>query len=234
MSNSLVPLPSNAEKSEMARLMRIMSGDTSATNESVQAQYTGGSAGSRRPLNEGYVPPPIYIPGGAPSRADVDAMKNLMEKISTLSDDGTPQATLTENTSQAALPSPTTISKTGFSVISTIQESGGREVNRFNVVDASRQDVLEGLVLKEAATAIMRLMNKGHALESAKVQEVVELEESFNRNRILTGQNKSRYSRSMELGEAAAAQVFKDRHAVSKANALAAQDEIKSILESIR
>jgi hypothetical protein len=233
MSNSLVPLPSNAEKSEMARLMRIMSGDTSATNESVQAQYTGGNPGSRRPLNESYAPPPpIYIPGGAPSRADVDAMKNLMEKINTLTGDDAPQPVLTETATQAALPSPT--ASTGFSVISMIQESGGKEVSRFNVVDSNRRDVLEGLVLREAATAVMRLMNKGHALDSARVQEVVELEETFNRNRILTGQNKSRYSRAMELGEVSAAQVFKERHTVSKANALAAQDEIKSILETIR
>jgi len=119
-------------------------------------------------------------------------------------------------------------------VMATITESNGKEVNRYNVVDSTRRDVVSNLVMKEAATAIMKMLNKGHALQSAKVQEVISLEEDFNRNRIETSKHKARYNRSMELGESAAATVFKDRFNAARAQALVAQDTIKSINESLR
>jgi hypothetical protein len=71
-------------------------------------------------------------------------------------------------------------------------------------------------------------------LESAKVQEVLELEETYNRNRIEAGIVRGRYTRCVELGESEAAQVFKTRHATVRATAMSAQDQIKSILASIR
>jgi len=229
--------PSNADKAEMSRLLQIMNGGAGTSNvpavrdETVHGQYSGGYAGTQRPLNES-VAPPVYYPGGGTSREEVDAMKVLLEKMNALEGNEAPFArqALTETNQYAA----SSNSGSEYQVLVTIQESNGKEVNRYNVVDSNRRDVVPGLVIKEAATAIMKLMNKGNSLDSRKVQEVVELEETFNRNRIATSQNKARYTRSMELGETAAAKVFKERFATSRANALAAQDEIKSILESIR
>lgn len=234
MSNLPMNLPSNQDIAEMARLRAIMNGtNVPAVQQPQQAHYAGGSAGTRRPMNESYSPPPVYVPGGAPSRADVDEMKNLLEKINNLSGEEPVRQPIRETAeySNASLPAPTSGS---YSVMVTIQESNGKEVNRYNVVDSNRRDVVPGLVIKEAATAIMKLMNKGNSLNSSKVQEVIDLEETYNRARIQTAQNKSRYQRSIDLGENAAAQVFKDRFATSRANALAAQDDIKSINDSIR
>jgi len=238
MTNSLIPMgPSNADKSEMARLLKIMNGGEggganvpAVRDETIHGSYSGGYAGTQRPLREN-VAPPVYYPGGGTSREEVDAMKVLLEKMNALEGNDAPAArqALTE-TSNYAAPS----AGGQYQVLVTIQESNGKEVNRYNVVDSNRNDVVPGLVVKEAATAIMKLMNKGHALASTKVQEVIELEETFNRNRIATSQNKSRYNRSVELGETAAAKVFKERFSTSRANALAAQDDIKNILESIR
>lgn len=241
MSN-LIPMgPSNADKAEMARLLQIMNGGNGggsvpAVQQPQQGQYSGGYAGTQRPLNESrsHVAPPAYMPSTGASREDVDAMKNLLEKINALGgDEAAPRQAqpLVEASHFSSAP----VSQSGpFTVLVQIVESNGKEVSRYNVVDASRQDVVGNLVVKEAATAIMKLMNKGQGLDSAKVQEVLELEEEFNRNRIETGKHKARYTRSVELGETAAANVFKDRFNVAKANALAAQDQIKSILESIR
>lgn len=236
--NDLIPTgPNQRDIAEMARLRQIMNGGANvpAVQAPQQAHYAGGSAGTRRPMNESYAPPPVYVPGGAPSRADVDEMKTLLEKINTLAGDevAPQQRTAITETSNYAAPAALTASG-GYSVIATIKESNGKEVNRYNVVDSNRRDVVPNLVMKEAATAIMKLMNKGHALDSTRVQEVVELEEDFNRNRMQTAQHKARYTRSMELGETAAAQVFKDRFSTARANALAAQDDIKSINDSIR
>ncbi len=242
MSN-LIPMgPSNQEKAEMARLLQIMNGgngggsNVPAVQQPQQAHYTGGHAGTQRPLYESRQAPPAqpYMLSFGTSREEVDAMKTLLEKMSALGGDEPTQPQrqpLVEASHFAPAPA---ASNGPFTVLVSIQESNGKEVNRFSVVDGNRQDVVGNLVIKEAATAIMKLMNKGQGLDSAKVQEVLELEEDYNRNRIETGKHKSRYQQSINLGETAAANVFKDRFNVAKANALAAQDQIKSILESIR
>jgi hypothetical protein len=234
--------PSNADKAEMARLLQIMNGgngggtNVPAVQQPQQGQYSGGYAGTQRPLHESRQAPPAqpYMPSYGTSREEVDAMKNLLEKMNALGGDevSAPRQTqpLIESSQFTSAPK----GNGPFTVLATIQESNGKEVNRYSVVDASRQDVVGDLVIKESATAIMKLMNKGHDLSSSKVQEVLELEEDFNRNRIETGRHKARYQRSMELGETAAANVFKDRFNAAKANALVAQDTIKSINESLR
>jgi len=242
MSNSLIPMgPSNADIQEMARLRNILNGGSNVpavANETVNAHYSGGYAGTQRPLNEsrGYVAPaaPAYMPSFGTSRADVDAMKNIMETLNQLSgDEEAPRQQLQETSqfSSPALPAP---QNGPYSVLAIIEESGGKDVNRYNVVDAGRRDVAPGMVMKEAATAVMKLLNKGQSVSSPKVQEVLDLDEEFNRSRIETGRHKARYARSMELGESAAANVFKDRFNAARAQALAAQDTIKSINESLR
>lgn len=245
MSNSLIPMgPSNQDKAEMTRLLQIMNGGEGAghanvpavRDNTVNAHYAGGYAGTQRPLHESRQAPPAqpYIPTHGATREDVDAMKNLLETINALSGEEPARRPVQES---AALPAPTTPSNfaTGsYTVLVSIQESNGKEVNRYSVVDEHRRDVVSNLVIKEAATAIMKLLNKGNGLNSAKVQEVVDLEETFNRNRIESAKHKERYNRSMQLGETSAANVFKDRFNTCRAHALAAQDSIKSINESLR
>lgn len=239
MANDLIPAgPSQRDIQEMARLRAIMNGTNvpAVRDDTVNAHYAGGSAGTRRPLNESRAPAaPVYAPSYGTSREEVDAMQNILNKLKVLEGNDAPapapQRQMISETSQF---STQPVGSGPFEVLAVIKESNGKEVNRYSVVDANRRDVVGGLTLKESATAIMKLMNKGLAVESARVQEVINLEEDFNRNRLQTASHKQRYQRSMELGETAAAQVFKDRFNVAKANALAAQDEIKSIADSLR
>jgi len=238
MSNDLIPsnMPSARDIQEMSRLRAIMNGDIVPASEPThQAHYTGGYAGTRQPINESRAAP-AYTPSFGTSREEVDAMKNILHKLNNLSGDSEPATaasspvpTLTESTT-------TTHSQaTGsYEVLISLKESNGKEVRSYNVVDGNRRDVVADLNLQEAAQAIMKLMNKGLSLNSSRVQEVLDLEEEFNRNRMETSRHKARYTRSMELNESAAAEVFKTRFNVAKANALAAQDQIKSILGSLR
>jgi hypothetical protein len=98
----------------------------------------------------------------------------------------------------------------------------------------TKRVVAENLVILEAAHAIVKYLNKGLTFESTKIQEVIELEETFNRNRIDAARFKQRYERCMQLKETEAGDIFASRYQRARAQALAAQDEISGILESIR
>lgn len=234
MSNDLIPsnMPSARDIQEMARLRAIMEGtNVPAVQQPQQAFYTGGS----QPLRENHTT--HYSPSMGTSREDIDAMKNILTKLNSLSGEETvmeqtaPSATKTYLNEGAAVQKS---SPGSFEVLISLKESNGKETKSYNVVDGNRRDVVSNLRLQETAQAIMKLMNKGLDLNSTRVQEVLELEEEFNRNRLETAKHKARYTRSMELNETAAAEVFKTRFNVAKANALVAQDQIKSILESLR
>lgn len=241
MSNDLIPsnMPSARDIQEMARLRAIMNGtNVPAVQQPHQAHYAGGNPGTRQPMNESRAQP-AYAPSFGTSREEVDAMKNILNKLNHLSGDDRPAEQAVQAAPRQALVETSHFSTqaTGsgpFEVLISLKESNGKEVRSYNVVDANRRDVVSDLKLQESAQTIMKLMNKGLGLDSGRVQEVIELEEEFNRNRMETARHKSRYARSMELGESAAADVFKTRFNVAKANALAAQDQIKSILESLR
>lgn len=239
----LPALPNQRDIAEMARLKAIMDGtNVPALQQPIQGHYTGGSAGVRQPMKESrnYIPP--IIPSFGPSRDDVNSMKILLEKINNL--DGKEESSIVNSgsasralleTSSSIGAHVSTLSTGPYEILISLKENAqGKEVRSYNVVDSSRCDIVSGLVLQEAAQAILKLLNKGLASNSSRVQEIVDLEEDYNRNRIEAGRHKARYQRSIELGENAAADVFKSRFSTAKANALASQDQIKSILESIR
>jgi hypothetical protein len=247
MSNLPVPVPgivSRDEVDSMKRMMMAISAAEGPSTNSVPAHhnpvqgghYSGGSAGQRRPIHESAAP--VYSAGGLAGADDVDAMRTILERFHAASGTGTvyerdepaPQqaAFLTE---QRALPN-----GSAWEVNIRLLESNGKESKSYDVVESSnpRNKAAEGLALLEAAKAVSKFLNKGLTLESSKVQEVLELEETYNRNRIQANTARQRYARSTELGEASAAGVFKSQFETARAKALSSQDEIKSILESIR
>lgn len=236
MTTNLPALPNQQDIAEMARLRQIMEGSNLPTvREPVQAHYSGGSEGIRRPLHESHVAPPAYSAMGA-GREDVDAMKAILEKLNELDGSNDTKPVLTERTQIAAYTQNKPVTAGGpYEVSILLKESAnGQETKSYDVVDARRAPVVEALVIKEAAQAIAKFLNKGQSLDGKKIQEVLDLEEEYNRCRIEAGKIKSRYNRCVELGETAAADVFKARHSTTRATALAASDQIKSILESIR
>ena len=240
MANDLIPsgMPSQRDIQEMARLRAIMDGSSvPAVRDPIQAQYSGGYAGTQQPLRESHVAAPAYYAGGSAGREEVEAMKNILQKLQTLGgeEDAAPrQPTARAPITEATAYLPPSTGRGPYSVLSIMEESKGKDVTRYSVVDSSRSDVVSGLVIKEAAMTVMKLLNKGETFEGKKVKEVLDLEEEYNRNRIETAKHRQRYQRAMELGESSAAQVFKNRFDTAKATAFAAQDQIKSILESIR
>lgn len=239
MSNLPTVGASQQDIAAMTRLRQIMEGNANLpVQHEVQAHYTGGSQGTRRPLNESHYSPPPPIGGAYAGREEVDAMRNVLERFYAASG-GNQNINETVEARTSTLEYATTPavnhSAGGFEVrISLSEDSNGKETKNHLVVDSAGRVVVEGLNLVESAKAVMKLLNKGLAVNHARVTEVTELDEDYNRNRIIAGQSRSRYQRSVELNESAAAQVFKTKFETARASALAAQDQIKGILESIR
>jgi hypothetical protein len=237
--------PSQQDISEMTRLREIMNGGANLPVQSeYNAQYSGGSQGTRRPLNETqyHAPPSVSFAG----REDVDAMRDVLRRFKAASGEGhslneavdTYSGSRNVNTREWEMASaPKQISSpTGAHEvrISLSESADGKETKNHMVVNGAGQAVVEGLSLVESAKAIMKLLNKGLGGNHTRVVELTELDEDYNRNRILAGQARARYQRSSSLNENAAAEVFKTRFETARATALATQDQIKSILESIR
>ena len=238
MSNlPMVPTgPSPRDVAEMKRLRNIMEGGANvpAATGPINAHYSGGYAGTRQPLRESSQP--IYSPTYGTTADDVNAMKKILERFHAAAGDEVINESAPVNAqNHHPMIQNNSTPVGGFSVLSVIKEStNGKVRNSYDVVDANRQTVIDYIHLVETATAIMKYLNKGMNVQSAKVQELLDLEETYNINRLETSKLKKHYTRSIELGERAAAEVFKNRHSVARANAMMAHDQIKSILESIR
>ncbi len=226
MSNlPMIPgVPSNAEVDAMKRAMQAIHGNVPSVHEQ-QASYSGGHQGTRRQINE-TVAAPAYMPSFGTSAEEVQQMKDLMEKLDRIN--GGSETMLTE-TAPAQLPN-----GGQYEVIAILAESEDAPKNFSVVVSGTRQSAITGICLQEAAQAVAKYLNRGQTLESAKVQQVLDLEEDYNQSKVEARTIKERYNRAVKLGENEAAGVFKKRHAVVRANALSTQDQIKSILASIR
>lgn len=110
-----------------------------------------------------------------------------------------------------------------------------KQLKEYDIIDPTRQYVMfERLSLYEAAHAMVRYLNKGLDPEHQKIQEIADLEETYRRNRQDAAQFKRRFERCVELDEMAAADVFEARYQKARAQAIAASDQIKSILDNIR
>jgi hypothetical protein len=238
-------IPSSQDISEMKRLREIMSGNMPAVRDDViRGNYSGGGSAprqnvsTRRPMVESYMPPI----GGVAGREEVDAMRRVLERFKEAA--GETAEKLVEEASynpQVREALQTRSTNTGAIIgkwevkVSLEETANGKTRKLYSVMNpSSKKVVAENLVILEAAHAIVKYLNKGLTFESNKIQEVVELEETFNRNRIDAARFKQRYERCMQLKEKEAGDVFASRYQRARANALAAQDQICSILESIR
>jgi hypothetical protein len=111
----------------------------------------------------------------------------------------------------------------------------GKAQKVYDVVNSqTNEELCNNLSMLEAAHAIVRYLNKGIPFGDSKIRHILELEETFTRNRMDAARFKYRYERCVALKEAQAGNVFADRFQVAKANALVALDQIRNILDSIR
>lgn len=231
-----LPVPGNVSRADvdsMKRMMQIMNGASGSNvpaQHTHQAHYSGGYAGTpppRKPVYESA--PPAY--NAFPGREDVDAMKRILEVMNEL--DGPQQAPQRQAITESYSAPAAVASSAEWSIRTNLVESNGKESKTYDVVQGNHAFV-EGLVVADAARSLARLLNRGYTAENPRVQEVLDLEETYNRHRLDAARIKGRYNRCVELGEDAAAAVFRERHQVARAEALAIQDQLKSILESIR
>lgn len=116
-----------------------------------------------------------------------------------------------------------------------ITESNGAKRKMYDVLHPGTKSTLfSDLVIFEAAHAIVRYLNKGLHTTHNKIVEIADLEEIYRRNRQDAIIFKKRYERCLELKETAAGEVFEARYHKARAQAIVANDSIKTILDNIR
>lgn len=240
MTNLPIPMgPSRQDVDSMRRLRSIMETGPATDNRSRihEGVHSGGQY--RQPQQ----PAPstsAYMGGYAP--ADVQGMKSTLEKFyaaqggkesyKELERSKKPISSLTESTSYTESRS----SNSTFEARTRLEETkSGKTRKRYDVVDVSNKQItFEDFSNKETAEALAKFFNRGLTESDKKVREVLELEEDFNRCRADAMKFKNHYNRSIELGEEEAGAVFAKKFRTAKAEALAAQESIKSINDSIR
>lgn len=240
--------PSRQDVDSMKRLRQIMNGGSNVPAQSRPQVHEGVHRGGQ--YRAAPPPPPqynqsSYMGGYAP--ADVNGMKDTLERFyaaqggkdhyKIMESDRTPMSkrqlseTVTESRAvERQISGGTYESRTRLEETST-----GKTRKRYDVVDtSSRSYVYENFVNPETAQAIAKFLNKGLSESDKRVKEVLELEEEFTRSRSDAARFKKHYTRSIELGESEAGAVFAKKFKTAKAEALAAQESLKSINDSIR
>lgn len=212
--------PSSQDVSDMQRLIDVMNGKSD-------------DVPMHRPAA---APTPTHVP-----TTDTHAMKKILESFygaagdaitelvdSAAYDPRLNEALNTKRTDEGAIIG-------SWEVRVHLVESNGSSRKVYDVLHPGSKTVLfNKLVIFEAAHAIVRYLNKGLAPDHVKIVEIADLEEMYRRNRQDAVIFKKRFDRCLELKEEAAAEVFEARHQKARAQAIAANDSIKTILDNIR
>lgn len=216
--------PSAVEVSEMQKLINLMNSDN-------QMEYEPARPSAPAPAASHSVS----------GNTDAAAMKKILESFygaageavnETVSvsnhDAGLREALQTQRTDEGAIIG-------SWEVRVKINESAGTKRKVYDVRHPGSKEVLfNDLVIFEAAHAIVRYLNKGLATTHPKIVEIADLEEIYRRNRQDAMIFKKRYERCVELKETAAGEVFEARYQKARAQAIVANDSIKTILQNIR
>lgn len=225
--------PSQKDISEMQKLINLMNG---GEPEPIQNSYSG----------QGSYNDPYHTHMGAVTMAPVAGgeaadMKRILESfygaagdaVETLKEEAQTSPRLREALQTRRTDEGVQIG--AWEVRVKMFESAGKQRKIYDVLQAgSSSKLYEGLVILEAAHAIVRYLNKGLETTNGKITEIADLEEMFRRNRQDAATFKKRFERCMELKETAAAEVFEARWQRARAQAIVANDQIKSILDNIR
>lgn len=219
--------PSQQDISEMARLINMMNGD--GADQSYEPV--------RQPAPQSAPRAPI-VPNGNP---DTLAMKSILESFYGAAgnaleevhevanhDRNLREALQTHRTDEGAIIG-------SWEVRVKVAESNGAKRKFYDVRHPGTKETLfNDLVIFEAAHAIVRYLNKGLPTAHPKITEIADLEEIYRRNRQDAIIFKKRYERCVELKESAAGEVFEARYQKARAQAIVANDSIKTILDNIR
>jgi hypothetical protein len=217
--------PSTQEINEMQKLIMLMNGEDSSPS----------------PIMEQAPQAPRYTPS---SNADVSAMKSILESFYGAAEDALTE-TFEVSNYDPKLKEALHTKKTNEGVmigrwevrVKLVESQSRNQKPRkhYDVLNpATGETMFSELVIFEAAHAIVRYLNKGLTAEHPKIQEIADLEEIYRRNRQDAMIFKKRFERCQELKEMAAGEVFEARHQKARAQAIVANDSIKTILDNIR
>jgi len=227
MSNFNPIGPSSQDISEMQKLINMMNGVEDST-----------------PAPQPQAAPTRAAPTASPQvvSSDKDAMKAILESFNAAAGDALYEtveeakkydprlleAIQTKRTDEGAIIG-------AWEVRVKLTETLGAERKMYDVMHPGTKEVLfQDLVVFEAAHAIVRYLNKGLVTTHPKITEIADLEEIYRRNRQDAVIFKKRYQRCVELKEMAAGEVFEARYHKARAQAIVANDSIRTILENIR
>lgn len=173
------------EKEQMARLRDIVVESPSLTGNSVAEPVS-------LPTGAGYIAPPTYraSSAGVVTATDTDAMREILRNFYSASGmapqvDPTPLIpSITEVDRELREALVTQKTPSGVRVGSweiAVEESGDRKVYGVRSV-VTGEEIASGLVVYEAAHALVKLLNAGYKVNHPEIRDVLALEEQYARN----------------------------------------------------
>lgn len=182
-----------------------------------------------------YQTPSYGIPAAPVSSKDVDQMKSILEKFTSVGE-STATTIADQATRSSYLSEAIDTHRTEDSVIFGNKykiEIIAEDKKRFNVVDTKGNTIASDLYLYEAAYAIVKYLNSGVPALSPAIRKIIVLEERYYSNRADAARFKKRYQKANTLRESRDADIFAARYQSAKENALDAKRQIQTILNSI-
>lgn len=241
--------PSRQDVDSMRKLRSIMDGNTGSSHNTIhEGVHQGGQYRSNPPRPSAPVSNVPYMGGYAP--ADVNGMKETLNRFYA-AQGGKEEYKLMESSKEPYSPNTTTTqsspspqlietnkvsSPNSYEVRTRLEETSNNKTRkRYDILNKdTRTLAYEDIILQDTAEALAKLLNRGLTESSNRIQEVLSLEEEYTKSRSDAVRFKNHYTRSIELGETEAGEVFKKRFSKAKAEALASQESLKSINESLK
>lgn len=199
---------------DMARLMRLMNGETDLpqTTGRISAPHTSSA------------------PKGDP---EVEAMKVILERLNQASgevverlyeeaehDHELGEALATDTTEHGARIG-------GWEI--RVNEVGIGD-RRYDVVNAvTKEPIAKDLFLYEAAYGLVKHLNQGVTINDRRVRHLLRIEEEFVRNRTDAASHKRRRDRLNDQGDEVGAAIAEDRFDESKRRAIIARDRLQHL-----
>ena len=122
-----------------------------------------------------------------------------------------------------------------WEIKTSILETLGTDKKYYTVTNTyTREVIAKELSLYESALCLVKLLNNGVKVSSVSLNEVRQLDEQYNRNRLDAMRFSKLFKRSMGLKQEDAASIFNSRYQTARANALVAKEQISSIRDSVR
>lgn len=214
------------EINEMDRLRRIMEGDLNASKES--SPLKGGTTAPVDPL----------ISGPGVTAEDIAAMGEILKKMNNAI-----MAPLVEEASQDSELRSALVTEAvdnGFKIGSwTVQKivqegvTGKDEVFYKVYGEKTGEFFQKPFKLHEAATAVVKLMNHGHDINSSQVEELLKLDQEYQRLRLKALEEKARWRRVQGTDMEWKQDVYEAKFDAAKSRALYIKERVKNMLLKI-